>query len=232
MINVLLIEDDKRIGSFISKGLMEHDYNVAVATTASDGIMEAMNFTFDVIILDIMLPDMPGFEVCKILRRRKNLTPIIILSALDSPEEKIEGLKAGADDYLSKPFLFDELLARLQAQIRRADFNKGIVDFQSYGGIHININEKNATRDGKPLLLSPLEYKLLLYLMRNRGKAITRTAIAQSVWNLDFDSNTNTVDVYINFLRKKIDKDFAYPLIHTVKGTGYMLKMKEDETER
>lgn len=227
MVSILLIEDDKRVASFIHKGLTEKSYQVQVAGTGLEAIDNALSFSYDIIILDVMLPDMTGFEVCKILRKRKNLSPIIILSALDSPEEKVEGLKAGADDYLSKPFLFDELLARIQAQMRRIEFNKGIVDIQSYGGVTINVDEQSAARDGTILELSPLEYKLLLYLMRNREKALSRIQIAQSVWNANFDSNTNVVDVYINFLRKKLDRGFSHPLIHTIKGTGYMFKLKE-----
>jgi len=230
MANILLIEDDKRVASFIHKGLTEKSYMVKVVENGFEGIEEAMNFPYEIIILDIMLPDIYGFEVCKILRKRKNLSPIIILSSLDSPEEKVEGLKAGADDYLSKPFLFEELLARIQAQLRRVEFNKGMVDIQKYAGVVINTDEQSATRDGKPLNLSPLEYKLLLYFMRNRERALSRIQIVQAVWDLNFDTNTNVVDVYINFLRKKLDKDFNQPLIHTIKGTGYMFKMKNNES--
>lgn len=230
MANILVIEDDSRVASFIEKGLSEHSYTVTVAEKGFIGIDEAMSFTYDLIILDIMLPDISGVEVCKVLRMRKVITPILILSALDNSEEKVEGLRAGADDYLGKPFLFEELLARIQAQLRRIEFNKGITEFQSYAGVEINVDEQSATRDGKELDLSPLEYKLLLYFMRNREKALSRTLIAQAVWNIDFDSTTNTVDVYINFLRKKLDKEFSQPLIHTIKGTGYMLKQKADES--
>lgn len=229
MVNILLIEDDNRVASFIHKGLTEQSYKVHVSGTGQEGIDEAMSFAYDMIILDIMLPDIIGFEVCKLLRIRKIIAPILILSALDTPEEKVEGLKSGADDYLSKPFLFEELLARIEAQLRRIEFNRGITEFQSYGGVYINIDEQSASRDSVQLQLSPLEYKLLVYFMRNREKALSRTLIAQSVWNIDFDTSTNTVDVYINFLRKKLDKGFEKPLIHTIKGTGYMFKLKEDE---
>ncbi|MBW8687149.1 response regulator transcription factor [Chitinophaga rhizophila] len=224
MASVLLVEDDPQVIAFIKKGLNEHSFNVTAASKGYDGIEEAMSAPYDIIILDIMLPDISGLQVCQLLRQRKNISPIIILSALDSSLEKVEGLKAGADDYLSKPFLFEELLARIEAQLRRVDFVKGITNLHSYGGVTINTDEKTAFRDGIKLELSPLEYKLLLYLMRNREKALARIRIAQSVWNMDFESNTNIVDVYINFLRKKIDKGFSEPLIHTVKGTGYMFK--------
>lgn len=230
MANILLIEDDERIASFIDKGLTEHCYRIQVTGMGQAGLEEAMTGAYDVIILDIMLPDISGFEVCKLLRRRRITTPIIMLSALGSPEEKVEGLQSGADDYLGKPFLFEELLARIQAQLRRTEFGHGIVEFQRYGGVTINLNEQSASRDGRELELSPLEYKLLLFLMRNREKALSRTMIARTVWNQQFDSSTNTVDVYINFLRKKVDKGFSQPLIHTIKGTGYMLKQKIDES--
>jgi DNA-binding response OmpR family regulator len=218
MIKILLIEDEK--------GLIENLFQVKVVSEGFTGVKEAMANNYDLIILDVMLPGMEGFEVCKLLRKRKIIIPIIFLSALDSPEEKVRGLKCGADDYLSKPFLFDELLARIQAQIRRIEFSKGVVEFQKYGGVTINMDEQSAMRDGQSLELSQLEFKLLVFLMKNREKAISRIAIAQSVWNIQFDYTTNTVDVYINFLRKKLDKGFAKPLIHTIKGTGYMLKEK------
>lgn len=226
MIKILLIEDDVRVASFIEKGLIENLFQVKVVSEGFTGVKEAMANNYDLIILDVMLPGMEGFEVCKLLRKRKIIIPIIFLSALDSPEEKVRGLKCGADDYLSKPFLFDELLARIQAQIRRIEFSKGVVEFQRYGGVTINMDEQSAMRDGQSLELSQLEFKLLVFLMKNREKAISRIAIAQSVWNIQFDYTTNTVDVYINFLRKKLDKGFAKPLIHTIKGTGYMLKEK------
>ncbi|WP_199120189.1 response regulator transcription factor [Pedobacter sp. ASV28] len=226
MIKILLIEDDVRVASFIEKGLIENLFQVKVVSEGFTGVKEAMANNYDLIILDVMLPGMEGFEVCKLLRKRKIIIPIIFLSALDSPEEKVRGLKCGADDYLSKPFLFDELLARIQAQIRRIEFSKGVVEFQKYGGVTINMDEQSAMRDEQSLELSQLEFKLLVFLMKNREKAISRIAIAQSVWNIQFDYTTNTVDVYINFLRKKLDKGFAKPLIHTIKGTGYMLKEK------
>ncbi len=230
MNRILVTEDDLKVASFIRKGLEENLYQVKVVHTGFEAINEATDNEYDAIILDVMLPDIYGFEVCKILRRRKNISPIIILSALNSPEEKVEGLKAGADDYLSKPFLFEELLARIQAQLRRIEFSKGIIEFQNYGGVIINVDEQSASRDGKELSLSPLEYKLLLYFMRNREKALDRQRIAQAVWSMDFDTSTNVVDVYVNFLRKKLDKEFDQPLIHTIKGTGYMFKQKNNES--
>ncbi|SNR33222.1 response regulator transcription factor [Flavobacterium sp. ov086] len=230
MNRVLLVEDDPRVASFISRGLEENLYQVKTVSKGYDAINEVMENEFDIIILDIMLPDITGFEVCEVLRNRKILVPILILSALDTPHEKVKGLQSGADDYLAKPFLFEELLARINAQLRRAEFSTGILDFQSYAGIEINMKEQSATRDGKELNLSSRELKLLIFFMKNRETALSRIAIAQAVWSIDLDMNSNTVDVYINYLRNKVDKNFATPLIHTIKGTGYMLKQKNHES--
>ncbi|CAM3547297.1 response regulator transcription factor [Flavobacterium chungbukense] len=230
MNKVLLVEDDPRVASFIIRGLEEQLYQVKNVNKGFDAINEVMENTYDIIILDIMLPDLTGFEVCEILRGRKIIVPILILSALDTPHEKVKGLQAGADDYLAKPFMFEELLARINAQLRRSEFSSGVIDFQSYAGIEINMKEQSASRDGKELNLSSRELKLLIFFMKNREKALSRIAIAEAVWNLDLDMNTNTVDVYINYLRNKIDKNFPTPLIHTIKGTGYMLKNKINES--
>ncbi|KUJ61276.1 two-component system response regulator [Flavobacteriaceae bacterium CRH] len=230
MNKVLLVEDDPRVASFITRGLEEHLYEVKTIAKGFDAIKEVMENEYNIIILDIMLPDITGFEVCELLRSRKIIVPILILSALDTPHEKVKGLQAGADDYLAKPFLFEELLARINAQLRRTEFSNGILDFQSYAGVEINMKEQSATRDGKELNLSSRELKLLIFFMKNREKALSRIEIAQAVWNIDFDTTSNTVDVYINYLRNKIDKNFPTPLIHTIKGTGYMLKQKSYES--
>ncbi|MRX69788.1 two-component system, OmpR family, copper resistance phosphate regulon response regulator CusR [Flavobacterium resistens] len=230
MNKVLLVEDDPRVASFIIRGLEEQLYQVKNITRGFDAINEVMDNSYDIIILDIMLPDITGFEVCEILRSRKIIVPILILSALDTPHEKVKGLQAGADDYLAKPFLFEELLARINAQLRRSEFSNGILDFQSYAGIEINMKEQSASRDGKELNLSSRELKLLIFFMKNRERALSRIAIAEAVWSIDLDMNSNTVDVYINYLRNKLDKNFPIPLIHTIKGTGYMLKKKVNES--
>lgn len=163
MNKVLLVEDDPRVASFIIRGLEEQLYQVKNINKGFDAINEVMENTYDIIILDIMLPDLTGFEVCEILRARKIIVPILILSALDTPHEKVKGLQAGADDYLAKPFMFEELLARINAQLRRSEFSNGIIDFQSYAGIEINMKEQSATRDGKELNLSSRELKLLIF---------------------------------------------------------------------
>lgn len=230
MNKVLLVEDDPRVASFITRGLEEQLYQVKNVSKGFDAINEVMENAYDIIILDIMLSDISGFEVCEVLRNRKIIVPILILSALDTPQEKVRGLKAGADDYLAKPFLFEELLARINAQLRRTEFSSGVLDFQSYAGIKINMKEQSASRDGKELNLSSRELKLLIFFMKNRETALSRIAIAEAVWHMDLDMSINTVDVYINYLRNKVDKNFPFPLIHTVKGTGYMLKDKSHES--
>ncbi|MEN2489602.1 response regulator transcription factor [Flavobacterium sp. B11] len=231
MNKVLLVEDDPRVASFITRGLEEQLYQVKNVSKGFDAINEVMENAYDIIILDIMLSDISGFEVCEVLRNRKIIVPILILSALDTPQEKVRGLKAGADDYLAKPFLFEELLARINAQLRRTEFSSGVLDFQSYAGIKINMKEQSASRDGKELNLSSRELKLLIFFMKNRETALSRIAIAEAVWQMDLDMSINTVDVYINYLRNKVDKNFPFPLIHTVKGTGYMLKNKAHESQ-
>ncbi|MGK9120746.1 MULTISPECIES: response regulator transcription factor [Sphingobacteriaceae] len=228
MVKILLIEDDRRLASFIRKGLEEQLFSVSCVSSGYEALAVTQDIYFDLIILDIMLPDVSGFQICTAIRERKITSPLIILSALDNPEEKVKGLQAGADDYLGKPFHFEELLARINAQLRRKSFEKGILDVQKYADLEVNIAEQGAKRAGKNILLSPREYKLLLFLLNNRERVVSRTQIAEAVWDIHFNTHTNVVDVYINYLRNKIDKGFAAPLIHTVKGRGYMLKQKEE----
>ncbi|MDM8176998.1 response regulator transcription factor [Olivibacter sp. 47] len=228
MVKILLIEDDGRLASFIRKGLEEQLFSVTCVSSGYEALAVTQDIYFDLIILDIMLPDVSGFQICTAIRERKITSPLIILSALDNPEEKVKGLQAGADDYLGKPFHFEELLARINAQLRRKSFEKGILDVQKYADLEVNIAEQGAKRAGKNILLSPREYKLLLFLLNNRERVVSRTQIAEAVWDIHFNTHTNVVDVYINYLRNKIDKGFAAPLIHTVKGRGYMLKQKEE----
>ncbi|MCL4638378.1 MULTISPECIES: response regulator transcription factor [Olivibacter] len=228
MVKILLIEDDRRLASFIRKGLEEQLFSVKCVSSGYEALAVTQDIYFDLIILDIMLPDVSGFQICTAIRERKITSPLIILSALDNPEEKVKGLQAGADDYLGKPFHFEELLARINAQLRRKSFEKGILDVQKYADLEVNIAEQGAKRAGKNILLSPREYKLLLFLLNNRERVVSRTQIAEAVWDIHFNTHTNVVDVYINYLRNKIDKGFAAPLIHTVKGRGYMLKQKEE----
>lgn len=228
MTKILLIEDDHRLSSFIKKGLEEQLFSVTRVASGYEALAVTQDIQFDLIILDIMLPDVSGLQLCTVLRARKIISPLIILSALGSPEEKVKGLQAGADDYLGKPFHFEELLARINAQLRRKSFEKGILDRQKYADLEVNIAEQSAKRAGKSISLSPREYKLLLFLLNHRERVVSRTQIAEAVWDIHFNTHTNVVDVYINYLRNKIDKGFPYPLIQTIKGRGYMLKQKEE----
>jgi len=229
MIKCLLVEDDGRIASFVKEGLSEKGYLVDTVASGYEAINQINSIDYDVVILDIMLPDIDGYEVCKATRKRNIKSIIIILSALGDPEEKIRGLEAGADDFMVKPFHFRELLARINAQLRRKQMEKGVFEDNRYADIVVDVNANSVTRGGKRIELTPREFSLLMYLMRNRERVLSRTEITEAVWDIHFSSHTNVVDVYINYLRNKIDKDFDDKLIHTVKGRGYQLKLKHDE---
>ncbi len=227
MIKCLLVEDDPRVSSFIQEGLSEKGYMIDVVAEGYEASNMINLHDYDVVILDIMIPGIDGYEVCKITRKRNIKSIIIILSALGDPEEKIKGLEAGADDFMTKPFHFRELLARIQAHLRRKQLEKGIFEDNTYADLKVNVDQNIIRRGDKDIKLSPREFNLLLYLMRNRERVLSRTQIAEAVWNIHFSSNTNVVDVYINYLRNKIDKDFDDKLIHTIKGRGYQLMLKD-----
>lgn len=230
MIKCLLVEDDERIASFVKEGLSEKGYLVDTVASGYEAISQINSIDYDVVILDIMLPDIDGYEVCKATRKRNIKSIIIILSALGDPEEKIRGLEAGADDFMIKPFHFRELLARINAQLRRKQMEKGVFEDNSYADIEVDVNSNTVMRGGRKIELTPREFSLLMYLMRNRERVLSRTEITEAVWDIHFSSHTNVVDVYINYLRNKIDKDFDDKLIHTIKGRGYQLKLKRDES--
>ena len=224
MSRILLVEDDTRVSSFLEKGLKEKLFSVLPVAKGYDAIQETTTQTFDVIILDVMLPDIDGFEVCKIIRRRGITTPVLMLSALNSSEEKIQGLEAGADDYLGKPFNFLELIARIRAQIRRKEFERENNHEFVYHDLVVDPDRHQVRRGDREITLSPREFRLLLFLMQNREKVVTRAEIAEAAWDLNFDTRTNVVDVYINYLRNKIDKDFDVKFIQTIKGRGYLFE--------
>lgn len=221
--NVLLIEDDKRISDFAVKGLQEAGFNVQLA----DSGVKARELMFleqwDIMLLDIMLPDIDGMELLKLLRYKKNNTPVLMLSALGTPEDRINALDCGADDFLVKPFHFKELISRINALIRRTkrnlDENQNIVTCAS---IQFNTDEHLVTVDNKVVEFSPKEYKLLLFLMENKNKVVSRTLILNNVWGINYDNNTNVVDVYISYLRNKLANSAS--LLQTIVGIGYMLK--------
>ncbi len=230
MIKCLIVEDDERVASFIREGLSEKGCLVELVSEGYAAIEKIKLHDFDVVILDIMIPGIDGYEVCRITRKRNIKSIIIMLSALGSPEEKIQGLEAGADDFMSKPFHFQELLARIHANMRRKQLEKGIHEDNHYGDLEVNVEQNIVKRGEQEIILSPREFSLLLFMFRNREKVLSRIEIAEAVWDIHFSTNTNVVDVYINYLRNKIDKNFPRKLIHTIKGRGYQLKLKADES--
>lgn len=222
---ILLIEDEKRVASFIERGLKEEHYAVDVAPNAEKGLFLADINTYDLIILDIMLPDKDGVTLCREFRAKKINIPILMLTARDTIKDKVRGLNAGADDYLTKPFAFEEFLARVRALLRKNHSNKTTT--LRIGDLELNQLEHTVTRAGRGIILANKEYALLEYLMLHANEVVTRTMISEHVWNEDFDSLTNVFDVYIYRLRTKIDKGFPRPLIHSMRGAGYILKEEE-----
>ncbi|RMF94449.1 MAG: DNA-binding response regulator [Nitrospinota bacterium] len=219
---ILVVEDEKKLASFLKRGLEEEHYAVDVAYDGEEGWYLSQVNDYDLIILDIMLPQMDGFTFCRKLRSQQRDTPLILLTARDAVEDRVTGLNLGADDYLVKPFAFAELLARIRALLRRKD-SRFAVRLQVADLILDPVSHR-VSRAGKPIELTAKEYALLEFLMRHAGEVVTRTQIAEHVWNQDFDSDTNVIDVYISYLRQKIDRDFEPKLLHTVRGVGYVLR--------
>ena len=224
MVRICLVEDEVKVAAFIKKGLEENSYKVDVANEAKKAMELLGSKSYDLMILDIILPGQYGTAFCKELREDNNHIPILMLTALGTIDDKITGLKAGADDYLVKPFRFEELLARIEAMIRRQQIYKQEQHILSYEGIELNIWEKTVKREGKKMTLTAKEYSLLEFFLKNPEKLLTRQFIAEKVWGIDFDTGTNVIDVYVNYLRNKVDKEFDLKLIHTVVGMGYILK--------
>jgi two-component system, OmpR family, response regulator len=220
---ILLIEDDRKIASFIEKGLKAHGFAVDIAFDGEDGLHLALTEPYDTAIVDIMLPKRDGLSIIQEMRRASIETPVIILSAKDKIDDRVKGLQSGGDDYLTKPFAFTELLARVQALIRRASGAREPTRLE-YKGLRMNLLSREITRDDKPVDLQPLEYSLLEYLMRNAERVVSKTMIMEHVWNYNFDPQTNVVEARICRLRDKIDKASVNKLIHTVRGVGYVLK--------
>ncbi|MBD1421767.1 MULTISPECIES: response regulator transcription factor [Sphingobacterium] len=222
---ILVVEDDNRISNFLVKGLEECGYLVTLCKNAEDVLKQYINIEWDLIILDIMLADMDGVQLLQALRYKKVYTPILMLSALNSVQDKISALDYGADDYLTKPFHFDELISRVRALTRRRQYEQletPKAELQ-FGQLQINREQYKVTLAGQHVELSPREYKLLIYLVENIGKTVSRVQILNAVWGITFDNHTNVVDVYISYLRSKIEReDMKY--IFTVKGVGYMFK--------
>ncbi len=219
---VLVIEDEKKVADFISNGLAEEGYAVDVAHDGDQGYFLATTNEYDAILLDIMLPKMDGFTLCTKLRAEDNHTPILMLTAKDAIKDKVRGLDAGADDYLTKPFAFEELLARIRSLLRKKSLQQK-TRFQ-VDNLVLDTITHIVSRGEREIQLSVKEYALLEYLMRNTGSVVTRTMIAEHVWDINFDTFTNVIDVYISYLRNKIDRGHDTKLIHTVRGRGYVLK--------
>ena len=220
---ILLVEDDTKIASFVTKGLKAEGYAVDHAEDGENGLHLALTEPYDAAIIDIMLPRRSGLEVIQEMRRHHRDTPVIILSARSSTEDKVTGLQTGSDDYLTKPFAFSELLARLQALMRRSSGAAEPTQLKA-GDLSMNLITREVFRQGRKIELQPLEFSLLEYLMRNTGKVVSKTMIMEHVWDYHFDPQTNVVESRIYHLREKVDKDFDIKMIHTVRGVGYVLK--------
>lgn len=223
---ILLVEDDPKISSFIKIGLESNDFIVDVAYDSPIGEKLAMSKKYDVIILDVVIPGISGFELCKNIRNKQILTPILMLTSLDSVEDKVQGFDCGADDYLIKPFSFQELMARIKA-LNRRNREEIIKPALKIADLEVDSITRKVKRAGKEINLTATEYRILELLLENKEKVFDRVLIAEKIWGFSFNSGTNIIDVHINSLRKKIDKDFETKLIHTRKGFGYVLSDQE-----
>ncbi len=227
---ILIVEDNPKMATSVQKALQEHGFAVDVSLSGFEGEETAASGQYDVILLDRMLPDRDGKEVCRNLRRRKVATPVIMLTALGSTDEKVTGLDAGADDYLTKPFEFDELLARIRALLRRGEATES--RHLKLNDLELDLYTRHAKRGTTQMELSNKEFALLEYLMRNPNRVLTRSQIGEKVWDMNFEPGSNVIDVYIAALRKKIDRGFDQPLIHTLKGAGYRFGVLDEPAEK
>ena len=223
---ILVIEDDSTVSQYIVSGLQSSGHDVIIANEGVKGLHVATKEKFDVIVVDRMLPGMDGLTLIETIRKAGNSTPVLILSALSDVDDKVQGLKAGGDDYLTKPFAFLELLARIEALVRRSSIQEDTTSLQ-VDDLYIDLISRKVLRQDLEVKLKPREFQLLEYMMRNKGQIVTRAMLLQAVWNYHFDPQTNVIDVHISRLRQKIDKDFSVSLIHTVRGVGYVLGSSE-----
>lgn len=225
---ILVVEDELKVASFVRRGLEENGFACEIAL---DGIIGKQMFDagqYDLIILDINLPYKNGIELCREIRNSDQKIPLIMLTALGTTEDKLLGFDSGADDYLVKPFEFRELLARIRSLLKRISTAEGGENKLTFLDLEVNLNTYEVTRGEKKINLTQKEFALLVYLLKNKGRVISRADIAENVWDISFDTGTNIIDVYVNFLRKKIDKDFSPKLIHTQTGVGYILKAEKE----
>ncbi len=224
---ILIVEDEAGVAGFIEQGLTEVGYAVDVARDGADGLEYALAFEYDAVVLDIMLPKMNGLDMLREMRGRRVKSPVLLLTARDGVDDRVHGLDLGADDYLIKPFAFPELLARVRALLRRPPLQSG--NLLRMNDLEMNVARREVRRAGRTIELSPREFSLLELLLRHPNQVLTRTQIVEHVWNFDFYTDTNVVDVYIGYLRRKMDRDFAFPLIQTVRGVGYRLSESRDD---
>ncbi|MFD2742107.1 MULTISPECIES: response regulator transcription factor [Sphingobacterium] len=232
MMEILLIEDDTAVVSLVRRGLADPNFNISVALSGTSGLDMALSNVYDLIILDIMLPGMDGLKVCKQIREHGRQVPVLILSALDQPEDIVDGFENDADDYLTKPFNMTELKARVSRFLRKKTDSKEKLqpNTLSLADLHLDLDSKSAKRAGNPIALTATEFRLLEYLIRNAKRVVSRMDILENVWHMEFNLSTNVVDVYINYLRNKIDKGFDKKLLHTKVGMGYILKDPDEAT--
>ena len=221
---VLVIEDDKETAQFLQKALRESGHMAELAHDGEEGLATARGGGFDVLIVDRMLPRLDGLSIIRTLRSEEVRTPVLILSALGEVDDRVKGLRAGGDDYLTKPYAFSELLARIEALSRRGD-PQGEEKRYAVGDLVLDRLSHRVTRAGEPIVLQPREFRLLEYLMRHANQVVTRTMLLEHVWDYHFDPQTNVIDVHISRLRSKIDKNFEEPLLHTIRGAGYMMRV-------
>lgn len=222
--HILVVEDEKRLAFLLRRVLLEERHTVDLAHDGDTGLNLALSDTYDVVILDVMLPSIDGLEICRQMRNEQIMTPVLMLTARGAVEDRVKGLNVGADDYLTKPFAMEELLARINALLRRRDrrFDENLQI--TVGDLTLDLVRHEARRDGRPIELTAKEFALLEYLMRHPGHALTRTQIVDAVWRYDLDALSNVVDIYIHYLRDKIDQGFSHPLIKTVRGVGYKIE--------
>ena len=224
---ILIIEDNPKTAGFLQQGLVEQGHAVDVAATGRDGEERASEQVYDALVLDVMLPDEDGLQVCRHLRRRGVTAPILMLTALSTTADKVAGLDAGADDYLTKPFEFDEFVARIRALLRRGQAREA--DRLRCADLEMDLLARSVTRSGTRIRLTAKEFALLDCFLRNQDRVLTRTVIARHVWDMNFDSDSNVIDVYVSMLRRKVDKGFERRLIHTVVGAGYTMSARRSD---
>lgn len=225
---ILLVEDEKKIAGSLCQGLTEHHYEVDIACDGLAGKRLFQQNVYDLAILDINLPLLNGYELCKYIRDHNERILLIMLTAMNSVDDKLAGFQAGADDYLAKPFDFKELLARIQALFKRLQHHGPIGNILKAGDLTMHLDSREVTRSNRTIALTAKEFQLLEYFVRNKNRVLSRSDIAIDVWDIDFDTKTNVIDVYVNFLRKKVDRDYSTKLIHTYVGVGYTLKVVQE----